>query len=254
MADSDSIDSQVTGALQRIGLGGAREVRDELDDVSLSEIEATLERLAAQGRIELVDVPIRAYRVTRPIIDWARHTGKVTVIHNDPIDILMEAHKACNLHPSVEHASLEAVFSALVSGAKVQLQIISPFVDSRALSRFREDFETAFSRHIAFTLVGRGILAREDSTRPRQYRGTNRGAAGPVGVGTTETTPETLLVSKSETTCGSTLPPMATRGPEGPLRRRYTTKSLSRIGSGHTLGAENSEITRSGRPVRLEFS
>ncbi|MGA8537365.1 MAG: hypothetical protein WB789_08240 [Thermoplasmata archaeon] len=169
MTSSDQIDLQISSLLQRLGVGGPREIIDELDDIPMPEIELALERLVRQGDLELIQSPGRAYRVARPRIDWARHAGKVTVIHNDPIDIMADAHKACNLHPAVEHANLEAVFSALVGGAQEQLQIISPFIDSRALSRFSDDFEKSFARHIEFTLVGRGILVREDSTRPRQY-------------------------------------------------------------------------------------
>lgn len=169
MPDDQSLDPQVIVALQRLGLGGAKEIRDELDETPLEEIERALSRLLDQGRVELLERQGRAFRLPRPRIDWERHSGKVTVIHNDPIDILADAHTACNLHPLVEHANLEAVFAALVSGAKERLQIVSPFIDNRALARFLDDFNTSFSRHIEFTLVGRGILAREDATRPRQY-------------------------------------------------------------------------------------
>ena len=168
MPTLDPTETRVLAALQSLGSAGLSQLASEIDDLSPLEIEAGLSRLET-ARLVVREVPGGSfYRIVRTRVDWTGMAGRVTIVHNDPAEMILDANEACQIHASLQHANLETAFAALLEGAQLELQIVSPFIDVRSVERFAHEFEEAFSRGVRFTLVSRGILRPEDFARRDQ--------------------------------------------------------------------------------------
>lgn len=168
MPTLDPTETRVLAALRNFGSAGLSQLVSEIDDLSLLEIEAGLLRLETAGMVVRLVPGGSLYRVVRTGVDWSGMAGRVTVVHNDPAEMIMDANEACQIHAPLQHVNMEAAFAALLEGAQLELQIVSPFIDVRSVERFAHEFENAFSRGIRFTLVSRGILRPEDFARRDQ--------------------------------------------------------------------------------------
>lgn len=167
--DEDGFDRATLQALRDAGAATATRIADDLDVGDVSQVEFALGRLETQG---LVRLHIELGRIYVPLkIPFALDASVPgpTIVHNDPDDLHQQTTQARRAHPNVSQARLDSVFAALVSSARQHLQIISPFIDRQSVSRFIPEFDEAFSHRIEFTLVSRGVLTREDTSRRDQY-------------------------------------------------------------------------------------
>lgn len=167
--DENAMERSVLQALHEAGAATAIRIADELEVGDVSHVELALQRLEARGLVRFHLDLGRIYIPLKVPFSLTAGVPGPTIVHNDPDDMHQRAMDACSAHPEVPHARLDSVLSALVSGSRHHLQIISPFIDRQSVSRFIPEFDEAFSRGIEFTFVGRGILSREDTSRRDQY-------------------------------------------------------------------------------------